>query len=53
MLSHAEVQTTLGIRQSGKWDVARLAFDPSVVGAKAVGDLFRKRTAALIEATAV
>ncbi|MGA0533565.1 peptidoglycan recognition protein family protein [Hansschlegelia sp. KR7-227] len=50
VLSHAEVQGTLGITQRGKWDIARLAFDPSVVGATAVGDLFRKRTAALLEA---
>ena len=52
VLSHAEVQATLKIAQLGKWDVARLAFDPSVVGAKAVGDLFRKRVAALLEASA-
>ncbi|WP_103120603.1 peptidoglycan recognition protein family protein [Methylopila sp. Yamaguchi] len=48
VLSHAEVQGTLGITQRGKWDISRLAFDPSVVGAKAVGDLFRKRAAALL-----
>lgn len=41
LLSHAEVQGTLGIAQRGKWDVARLAFDPSLVGATAVGDRFR------------
>lgn len=50
VLSHAEVQDTLGIRQRGKWDIARLAFDPSVRGAKACGDLFRARTAALLRA---
>lgn len=48
VLSHAEVQGTLGIKQKGKWDIARLAFDPSVVGAKACGDVFRARTAALL-----
>jgi hypothetical protein len=48
VLSHAEVQTNLGIAQSGKWDIARLAFDPSVKGAKACGDIFRARTAALL-----
>lgn len=48
VLSHAEVQGTLGITQRGKWDISRLAFDPSIVGAKAVGDLFRKRAAALL-----
>ncbi|MFD2678029.1 peptidoglycan recognition protein family protein [Camelimonas lactis] len=41
VLSHAEVQGTLGIVQRGKWDIARLPWDPSVAGAKAVGDLFR------------
>lgn len=48
VLSHAEVQTNLGIAQSGKWDIARLAFDPSVKGAKACGDIFRARTAAML-----
>jgi hypothetical protein len=41
VLSHAEVQGTLGIRQAGKWDFTRLAFDPSVKGAKACGDKMR------------
>ena len=41
ILSHAEVQKNLGIQQAGKWDVARLPFDPSTVGAKACGDKFR------------
>jgi hypothetical protein len=48
VLSHAEVEPELGIRQAGKWDVARLAFDPSVMGARACGDKFRARTAALL-----
>lgn len=48
VLSHAEVQANLGIRQRGKWDITRLAFDPSVKGAKACGDIFRKRTAELL-----
>lgn len=48
VLSHAEVQGTLKIAQRGKWDIARLAFNPSIVGAKACGDLFRKRTAELL-----
>jgi hypothetical protein len=50
VLSHAEVESELGVRQRGKWDVSRLAFDPSVVGARAVGDLFRARAAALLAA---
>ncbi|WP_330166570.1 peptidoglycan recognition protein family protein [Rhizobium sp. GN54] len=41
VLSHAEVQPNLGIAQRGKWDFSRLAFDPSVVGAKACGDKMR------------
>ncbi|MGF7055404.1 hypothetical protein GGC47_004615 [Bosea sp. OAE752] len=48
VLSHAEVQGTLKIAQRGKWDIARLAFDPSAVGAKACGDTFRAATSALI-----
>ncbi len=41
VLSHAEVQNNLGIQQRGKWDFTRLAFAPSVVGAKACGDKMR------------
>lgn len=41
VLSHAEVQLNLGIKQRGKWDIARLAFDPSVIGAHAVGEKLR------------
>lgn len=46
ILSHAEVQGTLGIKQNGKWDFTRLAFDPSVKGAKACGDKMRADVAA-------
>lgn len=42
VLSHAEVQQTLGIKQRGKWDIAVLPFDRSVVGARAVGDKLRE-----------
>lgn len=42
VLSHAEVQPNLGIKQRGKWDFTRLSFDPSVVGAKACGDKMRR-----------
>ena len=45
-LSHAEVQPTLGIQQRGKWDYSRLPFEPSIVGAVAVGDYIRKLVAA-------
>jgi N-acetyl-anhydromuramyl-L-alanine amidase AmpD len=48
VLSHAEVQGTLGIRQRQKWDVSRLAFDKSVVGATACGNLLRRQVAALL-----
>ncbi len=41
VLTHAEVQPTLGIKQNGKWDITRLAFDPSIQGHKAVGDRMR------------
>lgn len=46
ILTHAEVQSTLGIPQAGKWDITRLAFDPSIKGAKAVGDRMRAEIAA-------
>lgn len=41
ILSHAEVQTNLGIPQRQKWDYTVLPFDPSVRGAKTVGDRMR------------
>ena len=41
VLSHAEVQGTLGIAQSGKWDYTKLAFDPSMSGATMCGDRLR------------
>lgn len=48
ILTHAEVQTNLGKPQRGKWDVTRLAFDRSVVGAKACGDRMRREVGAVI-----
>lgn len=48
VLTHAEVQPNLGIAQKGKWDVTRLAFNPRVVGHRAVGDLLRQQVAALM-----
>ena len=48
VLSHAEVQGTLGIKQRGKWDITRLAFDLAVVGATACGDHFRSSTSSLL-----
>lgn len=41
VLSHAEVQTNLGKKQKGKWDIARLPFDTSIKGATAIGDQMR------------
>lgn len=49
VLSHAEVQGTLGIEQRGKWDVARLAFDPNgPKTAQACGDIFRSLVRAAV-----
>lgn len=45
VLTHAEVQGTLNIRQRGKWDITRIAFLPKVVGARACGDLLRRQVA--------
>lgn len=41
VLSHAEVQTNLGIKQRGKWDFSVLPFKPELKGAKACGDYAR------------
>lgn len=41
VLSHAEVQGTLKIRQRGKWDFTRLPPFPDLAGAKACGDRLR------------
>lgn len=48
ILFHAEVEANLGIKQRNKWDVTRLPFDPSVVGAKAIGDKMRREVAAIL-----
>ena len=45
VLTHAEVQPNLGIAQSGKWDVAILAFDQSFDTPKKVGDRMRTEVA--------
>ena len=52
LLSHAEVQANLGIVQRGKWDISRLPWDKTVVGAKAVGDKLRREVTAEIQKTA-
>ncbi len=43
VLSHAEVEPTLGVKQRGKWDIARLPWRSDVRGARAVGDVMRAR----------
>lgn len=48
VLSHAEVQGTLGIKQRGKWDIAILPFDLSLNTASKVGNAFRAATKALL-----
>lgn len=45
VLTHAEVQPTLGVKQLGKWDIARLPFKPGLVGALPVGDFMRETIA--------
>lgn len=41
VLTHAEVQRNLGIKQRGKWDIANLPWDSSIVGATEVGNHYR------------
>ncbi|WP_299144090.1 peptidoglycan-binding domain-containing protein [uncultured Tateyamaria sp.] len=43
VLTHAEVQPTLGVRQRAKWDITRLPWKPDIRGARAVGDYMRRR----------
>ena len=45
VLTHAEVQGTLGIAQASKWDIAILAFDRSYNTATKVGDRMRSEVA--------
>ncbi len=46
VLTHAEIQPNLGIRQNGKWDIATLSFDRSFDTARKVGDRLRREVAA-------
>jgi hypothetical protein len=48
VLSHAEVEPTLGIKQRGKWDISHVQFYPDLKGARAVGDKFRTEVKAKI-----
>ena len=43
MLSHAEVENNLGIKQRGKWDIAVFPFMPSFNTAKLCGDYLRSK----------
>lgn len=53
VLTHAEVQPTLGVVQRGKWDVARLPWKSDVRGARAVGDFMRHRIRMMLGAEEV
>jgi N-acetyl-anhydromuramyl-L-alanine amidase AmpD len=48
VLSHAEVQANLGIRQKAKWDISKLTFAPELDTARECGDDMRARVAALL-----
>ncbi len=45
VLTHAEVEPTLGVKQRNKWDIIRLPFKPGLVGAIPVGDYIRETIA--------
>lgn len=49
ILTHAEVQPTLGIRQRWKWDIRWLPGMDGVGSAIEVGDMLRKRIARMVE----
>lgn len=46
VLTHAEVEPVLGVKQRGKWDITRLAFKPELIGHAAVGAYLRERVRA-------
>lgn len=49
VLTHAEVERNLGIKQRGKWDITRLPWDRDIVGATKVGNYYRERVNAELE----
>lgn len=51
VLSHAEVEPTLGIAQRGKWDIRCLPGDYSLRPAVEVGDVLRDRVRAVLKST--
>lgn len=42
VLTHAEVEGTLGVKQRGKWDIARLPWAPELRSPRSVGDYMRR-----------
>lgn len=42
-ITHIEAETTLGVKQNGKWDITVLPFEPSIRGAIPVGNYMRER----------
>jgi len=48
VLTHAEVETNLGVKQRGKWDIAVLPWDRRLTGARVVGDHLRKTVTAML-----
>jgi hypothetical protein len=49
ILTHAEVEPNLRIKQKGKWDITRLPFDDTVRGHAPVGDKLRREVAAALD----
>jgi Putative peptidoglycan-binding domain-containing protein len=48
VLTHAEVETTLGVKQRGKWDIAVLPWGEHLTGSRAVGDHMRATVSAML-----
>lgn len=53
VLSHAEVEPTLQIKQRGKWDITVIPWNSAIKGPVAVGDMFRLEVAAILAARQV
>jgi hypothetical protein len=49
ILTHAEVEPNLRIKQRGKWDITRLPYDDTVRGYAPVGDKLRREVAAALD----
>lgn len=52
ILTHAEVEPNLHIKQTGKWDITRLAFDETLRGYAPVGAKLRREVAAMLDTLA-